>query len=218
MRVSQTANEKGIWRYYSTNDEWVELPIFPGLARERALAFLIGDNLYVGGGHVPEGSSLTDFWKYNINSNQWTQLGNIPYLAEERGTYPAGNVVIEGKGYSLIQSYKADGAGNYVAYTGILVYDPVNDSWSLINGSPFEGSIGNLIIPNFAIGDKWYFQNQNYLLAVFDPKATQKWTEIGGKPGNQRFWGTAYSVGNKGYFTLGYTNSDNWEFDPSKIQ
>jgi len=215
--ASSSLFDKGIWRYHQNSDYWEAIPLFPGVSRELAIAFLIGDNLYVGGGYVAEGSSAPDFWKYNIQTMQWTQLNDILYLIGERATHPVGNVVIDGKGFSFIQSYKPDGSGNYVAYTGILIYDPLDDSWNIINGSPFENATGNLYYPNFALGGKWYFQKAYYKLAVFDPKAAEKWSEIGGKPGDQRWWGTAYSLGNKGYFTLGFTNSDNWEFDPSKL-
>jgi hypothetical protein len=214
---SVSNNDKRIWRYDSSNDTWSELPEFPGVPRAYAIAFLINNNLFVGGGYIAEGASLIDFWKFDLQNNEWTQLDNIPYLLNNRGTFPFANTVIDGKGYSCIQSYSSNGSNDYLPYTCILSYDPMEDNWRKIPESPIQPSYTIPAYANFSLNSLWYFHS-GYHMQAYDPFKQPSMYTVGGLQSYQFNAGTAFSIGDKGYICLGFSNNLIWEFDPSKLQ
>ena len=51
--------------------DWYSLPIFPGVERDDASGFIIGNNLYVGSGLSPWWSPMADFFALNLSTNQF---------------------------------------------------------------------------------------------------------------------------------------------------
>ena len=111
-----------IFRYTVADDHFWSLPplVFPGGKRIGAIAFVIGDKAYIGGGSNPGWSEHKDLWEYSAATG-WTQRANMPANIE-RGT----SFALDGKGY-VISS----------AGTQLWCYDPAMDTWT--TKAPYPG-------------------------------------------------------------------------------
>lgn len=91
-----------IWNH-NQSDSWNQLQIFPGGARQGAVAFVINDKAYVGLGirtrtaHI-ENKIYNDFWVYDLKNQQWEDTPlKFAFPGEARGNAVAFS--INGKGY-----------------------------------------------------------------------------------------------------------------------
>jgi hypothetical protein len=106
---------------------WVQLPDFPGTARDDAASFTIGDKIYVGTG-MEVGWGLTNDWYcYDTNTAIWSAIAPMPDTPRQ---YAVG-FTIEDKGY-LFGGLGANGALN-----DLWCYDPMLDTW--IEKAPLPG-------------------------------------------------------------------------------
>jgi N-acetylneuraminic acid mutarotase len=158
--------------------------------------------------------SNTDFI---VLTGTWVRKANFPGA----GRYLAAGFSINNKGYV------ATGANNSTAFTTMYEYDPVSDSWSQKASLPAVardwavgmgiGTKGYLIGGLTAPGDSTYAQT---LIDVweYDP-ASDSWTQKGNFPGVARIAAGGFSIGDKGFYGLGYIGygqiaTDWWEYDP----
>jgi N-acetylneuraminic acid mutarotase len=202
------------WEYDPAYNTWSLKANIPGLLRESAVGFSIGEFGFIGGGIesggalFPGGDLLSDLWRYAPSSNTWEQQADFvfpnPWLGFSIGS----------KGYSL--------RGN-----ALHEYDPNNtNTWT--QKPPFGGT-GRTAAVGFSIGTKGYittgndgfiFDNPLNDLWVFD-QATGAWNQKADLPGPARMWATGFAIGGKGYVgtgcDAGLTNhvlNDFWEYDP----
>ena len=200
---------------------WIRKNDFPGEARSSDRTFSIGDKGYIGFGTNWNNPYLKDFWEYSSTTDTWTQKANLDVFLPQV-TFSIGN-----KGYVL------------GCYGDFYEYDPEQDTWT-----PKKFFPGNTkaAIAGFTIGGKGYagmnidnISNKGYTGTNRDNNAgspssdfweytpeTDTWREVADFPGKPRNSGVMFTVGNKGYFGLGYEGGssatyllDMWEYDPA---
>lgn len=141
---------RDFWEYDVVSKKWIKLPDFPGQKRYAAMAFAIGDNIYVGGGSIKLKSSIEiystykqDFYVFNTQTKTWGSIPDMPIVRGEAVAFTIGS-----KGY-VITGYSVDGT------TGKNVYcfDPATNVWSRKADFP-GGERGDAV--GFALNDKGY--------------------------------------------------------------
>jgi N-acetylneuraminic acid mutarotase len=70
---NSSTSSKDFYRYDPSSDTWTRKADFPGVGRNSAAAFAIGNDGYLGTGYSNSGE-VTDFWHYNPPSDTWTQI------------------------------------------------------------------------------------------------------------------------------------------------
>lgn len=108
---------------------WTRVSDFPGTARYKTSAFILGGNCYVGGG-AGYGTVLKDFWKYTPSADSWTRMADIPGSSR---VYPhsfsnSDNGFV-GAGYSTDNSSRVQ---LYDYYN----YNPTDNTWTAIDNYP----------------------------------------------------------------------------------
>ena len=204
------SNSDDFWEYNPASNVWTQKANFAGGERDEAFGFSIGDKGYLGGGLRWSGGSgsiiyYNDFWEYDLASNKWTRKADFP---STRTTELAG-FSIDTKGYCGPD------------YSGELCeYNPASNTWKktakilwVEYGCNYYG---------FSIGNKGYvgsacFDNQGFW--EYHP-VSNTWTQRANMPSSgdgYRAGAGVFSIGNKGYFGMGYGdgyNQDFWEYDP----
>jgi len=193
--------------------KWTQVANFPGLPRESAIGFAIGNKAYVGSGL---GDNYYDFYEYNPSVNTWTARTQFPVTVFERND--AVGFSIGDKGYILTGFYSDN-------LKDVWEFDPVADTWTQKNDFP---GVGRLSAAAFSIGNKGYFgtgvtynsSGQQCLQDwwEYDP-STDTWKQKADFPNGGRYLATALAANGKGYFGLGANNlalkDDWWEYDPA---
>jgi N-acetylneuraminic acid mutarotase len=100
--------------------EWSVLPDFPGIERDDAAAFVIGDDVYVGTG-MDVGFNLTaDWYRFNTIDQSWNAVAALPGGGRQYA------LAIETDGYAyVIGGSTATGSTNEV-----WRYDPDGNEWN----------------------------------------------------------------------------------------
>jgi N-acetylneuraminic acid mutarotase len=193
----------------TTLGNWIQRSDFNGNARMNAVAFVIGNEAYLGTGFDGQ-ERLNDFWEYDPSLNAWIQKANFP------GT-PRSNAVgfaVDGKGY-ITTGY--DGV-NYLGDT--WQYNPTSNSWTQVanfGGTPRYGATG------FAVGDTGYVTcgyDGNYKkdFWAYIPSSNQ-WTLEISMGGNKRINATSFVINNIAYLFGGTDNNaevnDFWAYNPA---
>lgn len=120
-----------VWCFYAQN--WQVLPSFPGVERDDATGFVVGNELLVGSGLSPWWAPLSDFYAFNLTSNTWSNKASLPSGAERQ--YAAG-FSVNGSGYVF-------GGYNGVSYLNDLwLLDPVANLWTFVDTLPSYGRSG----------------------------------------------------------------------------
>ncbi|MCB0806497.1 MAG: hypothetical protein KDC05_11920 [Bacteroidales bacterium] len=205
------------YEYDPATDSWSPIANFPGQTRRLASAFSINGKGYVCLG-FSNGVSLQDLWEYDPSSDSWSQKSNFPGGA--RGAAVAS--VVNGKAY-VGTGFGPGGASLYPM--DFWEYDPQTDTWIELETMP---GVALYTAQSFAVGDSVYViggVGGNLLLPLNEVWAYSvsgnSWTQKPDFPGGQaRFYPTAFSIGNRGYFGYGMLGpssylGDFWTYDPS---
>lgn len=196
---------------------WYQRADFMGDARHRSTAFSIGNEGYIGLGHINSGIDVEyeDFWKYDPASNAWTQIANYP----EGRCYHATGFVIGSKAY--VGTGRLEN-GNYSNH--FYEYNPLTNTWTPIAdypGGPRRGAV------SFTVGGKGYCgtgqTTSGYSTDFYEYNPTNnQWIPRMSLPGVPRTSAVAFSIGAFGYVGTGDSNSgstnDFFQFDPSANQ
>jgi N-acetylneuraminic acid mutarotase len=182
------------WEYDPDLNSWNQKAFIPGLSRQNAAGFSIGNKGYVGTG-IYRAAELSDFWEYDPATNLWTRKADF-----------GGGVASNASGFSIgSKGYMCGGESTI----GFWEYDTTANTWTqranLANGS-------GLFKHGFSIGNKGYGFTGNGV-QVYDP-ATDTWTKTVDFPDPDGA-GVAFSIGNKGYAGFGNDNHF-WEFTPAE--
>ena len=119
--------QKDFWMYDSVSRQWTQKNDFTGTGRRGCVSFLIDGDVYIIGGSDSAGDVWIDSkecWKYSIANGAWSRIADLPAFDRDGEQYdvywnwPVSATAANGKGWLLIND------------RGILMYDPVSDSWS----------------------------------------------------------------------------------------
>ncbi len=123
---------------------WNSLPSFPGVARDDACGFRIGNSIYLGTGLSPWFSEQEDFWLFDLANGQWQAVAPLP---SGEGRQYAASFQKDGKGYV----FGGVRASKYL--NDLWVYEPLLDQWSALSPLPDSGRSG---AATFVLGDTAY--------------------------------------------------------------
>lgn len=204
--IDSMGNTQEVWEYDPSNDAWTQKNDFPGAARSDAASFVIGDKAYMGTGwSVPQPGvqlQLSDWWAYDPATDSWSAKAPFPggpcSFAAGIGLGSTGYLGVTGKGPSPGKQWWA--------------YHPDSDAWTELAEFPGRtryaagifamgnrifvgsGTMGTGINPADYVYDWWAYDT-----------ASGEWLEAGDC---ETDWmgGAAFSLGNTGYFGLGFSN------------
>lgn len=109
---------------------WVQLPDFPGTARDDAASFSINGIIYVGTGMEVGWALTNDWYAFNTQTETWSTVASLPATTRQYCTTFVDHS--EGKGY-LFGGVDASGALNE-----LWEYDPPTDQWTQRASLPAE--------------------------------------------------------------------------------
>lgn len=129
------------WEYDMITQEWTQKENIPGPVRHHMFHFSIGDDVYVGGGHV------LNWNKWDPINDEWTPIDDLP-----QGRVAGTQFQYNGLGFILAGDDRFhDHVPNFETF---MYYNAENNEWdylpSLPNGSRWAPS-------SFIIGDDLYF-------------------------------------------------------------
>jgi len=217
------------WSFNQEANLWTQIAAFPGIPREKAVAFSINGKGYVGTGYNRAQDTVTyiplkDFWEYDPATNQWKKLSDFGGGARFNAVgFASNNNGYVGTGYN----------GN--EYFGdFWRYDPAEDTWHAM-ASYDGGKVERAVI--MPIGSKFYllsgFKDNSYVYKMwqFDPEASGgTWSAAtplvtDAQYGNfkiavARYDAVAFGLDGKGYIATGIsgpaTNSV-YQYDPAQL-
>jgi N-acetylneuraminic acid mutarotase len=183
---------------------------FEGVGRTEAVAFIIDDKVYIGGGY--DGSDrLQDFWSFDQTTGTWTQIAQFPGIARNSAVAFA----VNGKGY-IGTGYDEDDN----KLKDFWEYNPATNVWT--RKADFGGT-GRYGAVAFAINNKGYVgtgYDGSYLkdLWEYDPSANV-WTQKASLAGSKRTDAAVFVYNNRAYVVSGFNNgsylNDFWAYNPT---
>ncbi len=199
--------------------EWVQLPDFPGTARDDAAAFSIGTHAYFGTGMETGWALTSNWWMLDIvGSPQWYPVPDLP--AEPR-QYCAGFNFSNGERGYLFGGLSSSGPLNE-----LWSFSEATNSWMQLASLP---DIGRYACTAFTIGDKAYVVGglvsggaATNACWSYEP-ATDLWAEVASIPGIARHRTSSFDDGSFGYVIGGADSAYNaltetWKYDPMADQ
>ena len=182
------------WEYDPNSNSWNSKASIPGLPRQNAAGFSIGNKGYVGTG-IYRATFLSDFYEYDPATNLWTRKADF-----------GGGMTGNASGFSIgSKGYMCGG----VSGARFWEYDTTADTWTQKANLP---NASGLFTNGFSIGNQGYGFTGNGV-QVYDP-ATDTWTKTADFPDPDGA-SVAFSIGNKGYAGFGNDNHF-WEFTPAE--
>ncbi len=200
-------------QFYASSQPWFEKSNFGGEARHRATSFSIGNQGYIGLGHINSAVDVEfkDFWKYDPAADSWTQIADYPEGECYHATsFTIGNKAYVGTGRLLSGIYSKN----------FYRYDPSLNTWTQIAdllGVERRGAV------SFAVNGKGYVgtgqTTGGYSTDFYEYNPiTDVWLVRANLPGPPRTSSVAFSIGNFGYLGTGNTNigsaNDFYQFNP----
>ncbi len=191
---------KDFWVFDPTQpDPWSALAdVFPGEARQGAVAFVIGSRAYVGLGRNESGEALADFWVYESGT------GWAPLNADNPGPSARSDAVafvLEERAYVGVGV-----SGGFTREKDFYRYDPVSNRWAPIAGFPGDAIDGAVA---FTAGGKGYVGLGSSLFGAlrddfwaYRPDL-ETWEAVDPFPGAPRLHALAFTLDNTGWIGLG---------------
>ncbi|HPD24994.1 MAG TPA: T9SS type A sorting domain-containing protein [Bacteroidia bacterium] len=193
-----------LYEYDPSTDSYTLKALYPGPKNLYGkIAFAVNNKGYVLLGN----NSNKQLWEYNPVTNSWTQKAT-PIIGGH-SNYAA--FTINNKAYVSVSS-------------NLYEYDPSTDTWATKSSLP--NTVSRDEQRAFSIGNYGFVGGGGYLFKAYkdfyryDP-TTDSWSIIDSLPGPGSFGGVAFTIGNKGYFTLGMSGMisfrlETWEYyDPT---
>ena len=109
------------WEYDQLTNVWSQKSSFPGLSRDYAVAFSIGQKGYLGTGRGSSYFLRNDFWEYDQVTDAWTQKANFGGTARALAVgFSIGSKGYIGTGCDSTSTVKKD----------FWEYNPNNNTWT----------------------------------------------------------------------------------------
>ena len=109
--------------------QWVQLPDFPGTARDDATAFTVGSSIYVGTGLDVDFALRNDWYMFDALTGAWSAIASMPTTGRQYcAAFTAGQ-----SGY-VFGGVDANGPLNE-----LWRYDPMTDTWEQRTSLPGPG-------------------------------------------------------------------------------
>jgi len=197
----------------SAQGVWIRLPDFPGLSRNGATSFSIGNKAYMLCGENMAGYAMTEFWEWDATTAIWTQLTDFPVGPREG----AAGFAIGNKGY-FVTGLIGDSESPTRAF---WEWDQASGIWTQLPDFPWDAKS---YATGFAIGNKGYLAVGNnsgaYPTTEFWEwdQPTGVWTQKTNFPGNRKAGAAGFAIGTKAYLVCGIdsdnkTNKEFWQWD-----
>ncbi len=165
--------------------------------RRGAFTFQINNTAYVGGGM--KNQSQRDFYEYIPATDSWIPRADVPEYT------------------TSISSFSTPSTGYLMLPEQMHMYNPQTDVWTSTSNQLASVQITHT---PFAINDRGYIlgSGNNYLVNLWTYiESASQWMIIQPFPIYTAFHGVGFSVGNKGYATLGRDEGHEnriWEYNP----
>jgi len=192
--------------YDPSANTWTAKASFPGVKRQDAFGFSVGNSGYVCFGYNPEQAN-TDVWQYNPSADTWTQKNNFPGAGFPQ--WPIGFVIDSLAYVGSSEGFNSDGAAPW------WQYNPSTDTWTQKNNFPGQPTI---LASSMVINGKGYIMGGGYENWQYDP-SSDTWTQQAFF--SERVGSSSFVIGNSGYLGLGssyagFLQTDLWKFTPSQ--
>ncbi len=130
---------KEVWEYNPATNAWVRQPDFPGMARSRSFAQVIGDTLFYGLGQEDSlGLYHGDNFRYNLVARTWSAMPAVPAPAGEPAIDGWSHFsVAYGKKVVLMNIDLTVSPGN--DFELIYVFNTATNSWTLYPAGNIPG-------------------------------------------------------------------------------
>ncbi|WP_159469873.1 kelch repeat-containing protein [Dyadobacter sp. 3J3] len=209
--------KKDFYQYTPLSNSWKAVADFPGLPRQYASAFTVGDVGYVGLGYNLNLGYYQDVYKYDAAADKWTEMAT--FLGGKRrgaSTFTIGNIAYVGfgtnnSGTNVRDLYQFEPAGN--SGKGLWTQKTVFNDDDGTFPTPRANALGlvanglGYIIGGAGNSDVWEYD-----------ATADIWLEKTPFPGVRGF-AAGFVVNNIIYFGTGGTTSarydDFWGFDPT---
>lgn len=189
---------------------WVRGYEFEGNGRTEAVSFIIGNDVYIGGGYDGK-KRLTDFWKYNPQTGSWLRIADFPGTARSAAVaFSIDNKAYVGTGYDDDDNYLRD----------FWMYDPVSNVWTRkadFGGTARYDAVG------FALNGKGFLgtgYDGSYLKDMwqYDP-VSNSWEQKASMGGSKRSGASVFIRNGLAYIVAGLNNgaylTDFWVYEPT---
>jgi N-acetylneuraminic acid mutarotase len=190
-----------LWMYDPATGQWTQKASFGGGTRNAGFCFVLGNNVYVGGGDDGNGGFWNDFWKYDAASNQWIFLSTLPMGPIE---FPA-CFVANGKAY--VTTWLATDGTSVFEQNTLWEYDPAGSGkWT--QKASFPGTARQCATA-FALGNYGFVGGgQSGYTTVYKDMwrydvTNDKWAQAEDFPMSTTAWSTAFVVKGTAYLGTG---------------
>ncbi|MFT5779460.1 MAG: N-acetylneuraminic acid mutarotase [Crocinitomicaceae bacterium] len=206
--------------FAQTENYWTKKADFGGLKRERAVAFTVGNEAFVGTGIDTMEVVLDDFWKYDVTLDAWTQVASIPgSIRRNAVAFSIGNFGYVGTGmdFAVASDFGSSTLDDF------WQYDPVGNLWSAKASYPGGFGGGLYFATGFAIGGKGYICGgkmgpNNYTSEFWEyDQSLDQWAQLANFPGGVRYQLSSFTIDNVAYVGFGTDQDiyrkDIWAYD-----
>jgi len=212
---------KDFWEWDQATNVWTKKADYPGKSGGAVVNFSIGTKGYIATGQSNTGNGFTnELWEYNPATDSWTQKASLP-------STPARSLAV---GFSIgTKGYIGTGTQDIgqteIYYQDFWEWDQATNVWT--QKASFGGTARSYAV-GFAIGTKGYIGTGEDIIDGKDvgkkdfwewDQATNVWTRKADFGGTARGYAKGFSIGTKGYITMGIDASqttafnDFWEWD-----
>jgi N-acetylneuraminic acid mutarotase len=194
------------WYFHPDSNKWFESAPFKGVARSRAVAFVLNNKAYIGTGKDSVNTLLNDFWEYDAPTNLWTK--KQPFAGAAR--YDAVAFVVKDK------AYVGTGGNRTTAYSDIWEYDSTHDRWTQKKSFDQIARMGAVALSANHVAYIATGWNKGSLLNdfwLYDPQ-TEKWLPLKNLDGKPRMHATGFVINERIFIGTGVETPDFFEYIP----
>lgn len=182
---------------FAHSQTWHQIADFPGVQRDDAISFVIGDTAYCGTGNMPWGNGTIDFYSLDLNSDLWSSVASLP--AGEERQYACG---FSNHEFGFV--FGGYSAGNFI--NDVWMYNPIANSWIEKTPLPSVGRSGSSVFviedTAYIVGGKTstnYATNEVWAYNMM----TDTWIQKSDFPFGTIWRASATSSANMGYLMFG---------------